>query len=443
MSTAVDAASRVLRERNAPMLKLVLVLTGVFQPLMLGYAFVGPQAASLDPVAVWLAIINTGFVWTCYLVVLRGRTRLAASLFVAGTLALLTVAYLRWGLRLQLAHQATQIVPVLVCGLLLHRRALWLTAGWLILIVCAGAWQDAARALFHPEALYFAISGALASAFAFLVIAIFLDRAVSALRDSLEMAVRRANELGRSRDRLELEIAEKIRSQAQLVHAQKMEAVGRLASGLAHDFNHLLALILGYADRGLHATTVAETHRALAGVEAAGRRATATSKKLLGFSRQDVAHVEEFDAVLALREMEPVLKQLFNHRARVHLTLPEHAVRIRFDRAQLELVVLNLAANADHAMPDGGRFSLSGCVGAGGQFELRFTDSGHGVPEAVRARIFEPFFTTRPKELGTGLGLAVSADLLRDQGGTLSLENTSPAGSTFLITLPVIAETQA
>ncbi len=435
---ASDVAGLALQVGNAPMLKMVLMLTGLFQPLMLVYAFTGPQATSMDPVSTGLALVNTVFVWSCYLVALRGRTRLAASLFVAGTLALLTISYLRWGLGLQLAHQATQIIPVLVCGLLLHRGALWLAAGWLVLIAGIGAWRDAARSSFHPDVVHVVLGSALGSAFAFLLIAIVLDRAVGTLRDALTMSVRRGNELARSRDRLELEIAEKIRSQAQLVHAQKMEAVGRLASGLAHDFNHLLALILGYAERGRHAGTVAEAHRALAGVEAAGRRATATSKKLLGFSRQDMAHVEEFDAVAALREMEPVLKQLFNSRARVRMALPDQPVCIRFDCSQLELVVLNLAANADHAMPEAGQFLLSARQGTGDLLELRFTDSGPGVPEALRERIFEPFFTTRPKDQGTGLGLAVSADLIHAQGGTLALEHSSPDGSTFLITLPVL-----
>lgn len=430
-----------MQTRNAPMLKIVLVLVGLFQPLMLVYALTGPQAMSMDPVSIRLGIVNTIFVWACFLVAARGRTRLASSIFVAGTLVLLTFTYLRWGLRLQVTHQASQVIPVLICGLLLHRRALWATAGWLVLIVGIGAWHDAERALFSPEVIHPVLGAAMASAFTFLLIAIVLDRAVGALRDGLDMAVRRGNELARSRDRLELEIAARERSQAQLVHAQKMEAVGRLASGLAHDFNHLLALILGYADKGRRAATVDEAHKALAGVEAAGRRATATSRKLLGFSRQDTAHVEAFDVALALREMEPVLKQLFNSRARVRMELPEHPVHIRFDRSQLELVVLNLAANADHAMPEGGRFLLSGRLGTAERFELRFTDSGSGVPEALRERIFEPFFTTRPKDLGTGLGLAVSADLVRAQGGTLTLEQTSPAGSTFLITLPVVSDT--
>ena len=439
-ATRVEEPGRTLQARNAPMLRAVLLLTGVFQPLMLLYALAGPQAASMDRLGIALAMANTVFVWICFLVVMRGHTRLAASLFVAGTLALLTFAYLRWGLRLQLPHQATQVIPVLVCGLLLHRRALWMAVGWLALIVVLGGWRDAARDFFHPDAVHLALGGMLGSVFTFFLIAVVLDRAVGALRDSLDMALRRSGELARSRDRLELEIAEKERSQAQLVHAQKIEVVGRIASSLAHDFNHLLALVLGYAGNGRQAATLDEARQALVGVESAGRRAAAASRKLMGFARHDIAHVEQVDVVAALAEMEPMLRQLFHTRAHVVLELPTVPVIVNIDRSQFEQVVLNLATNADHAMPGGGRFTLTACPDAEGhEIELLFSDTGHGVPEALRTRIFEPFFTTRPKGVGTGLGLAVAFDLVHGWGGRLELMDSTGRGTTFRLVLPVAA----
>ncbi|MFC4726961.1 sensor histidine kinase [Coralloluteibacterium thermophilus] len=434
-----EAPADVLEARHAPMLKVVLILSGLAQPLTLAYGLLAPTGPSMEPFGIALALVNTAFVWICLAVLVGGRTRLASHLFVAGTLVLLSVAYLRWGLQMQLRYQASQLIPVLVCGLLLRRHALWAAIAWLVAIVLAGAWQDVSRHYFDRDAVRMAIESVLGCVFAFLVIGIVLDRAVTVLRSSLHIAVRRSNELARSRDRLEREIAEKERSQARLVHAQKMEAVGRLASGIAHDFNHLLSLILGYAQRGQRAAHLDDATRALDGVVSATRRASATSRKLLSFSRQEQAQVEVFDAIQALREMQPMLRQLFAPSVKLALELDPGPAPVRFDRSQFELIVLNLAANANQAMADGGRFVLSACVDGGERLRLRFTDTGHGVPEDVRPRIFEPFFTTRPKGLGVGLGLSVAADLIREHGGDLLLERTSPGGSTFLIELPTVA----
>jgi signal transduction histidine kinase len=237
-------------------------------------------------------------------------------------------------------------------------------------------------------------------------------------------------------------MAEREKIQAQLVHAQKVEVVGRLASGVAHDFNHLLGLILGYAAKGRHVDDSAELKNALAGVEAAGRRATAVTHKLLNFSRHEMTHIERFDAGDALRDLQPMLRQLFDPRVRLVCELTEKPAPVAFDRAQLDLVVLNIAANANHAMPEGGRFELAlRTSDAGSQVEIELRDSGHGMDDEVRNRLFEPFFTTKPSGQGSGLGLSVAHNLIASAGGSVAVESAVGKGSTFRIRLPAARET--
>lgn len=248
-------------------------------------------------------------------------------------------------------------------------------------------------------------------------------------------------ELAGTNRRLHAEIAERERVQAQLVHARKVEAVGTLAGGVVHDFNHLLGLIQGHAARGMRDPGDAgAAARALEGVMSAARRAEAISRKLLNFSRLDVASPEIFDARDALREMQPMLRQLFDPGIAIEPLLPDQPQPIRFDRAQFELMILNIAANAGQAMPDGGRFGVAlrpGSDAANVAIELR--DTGHGMDEAVKRRMFEPFFTTKPVGQGTGLGLAVVRDLVADAGGAISVDSDVGAGTTVRIELPLQA----
>ena len=132
-----------------------------------------------------------------------------------------------------------------------------------------------------------------------------------------------------------------------------------------------------------------------------------------------------------------MLRQLFDPAVRIVIELGDHAQYVRFDRAQLELIVLNLATNAQQAMPDGGRFRI-GLPAAADSAEVVLTlaDTGHGMSEDVRRRCMEPFFTTRPAGQGTGLGLAVAAQLLREAGGDIAVDSTPGDGSRFRLSLP-------
>ncbi|MEP6906509.1 MAG: ATP-binding protein, partial [Pseudoxanthomonas sp.] len=225
------------------------------------------------------------------------------------------------------------------------------------------------------------------------------------------------------------------KAQEKLIHAQKVEAVGRLASGVAHDFGNLMSLILGYTSRARRLHEPEELQQAVTGVESAARRAVLVVRKLLSFSRQDETLLQVFDPAEALRELRPMLRQLFPPEIELQLQVPASLPSIRFDRTQFELMALNIASNAQQAMPEGGRFALSATARAEGGIALEFSDNGAGMPAEVQARVFEPFFTTKPSGEGTGLGLAVVHDLVTAAAGTLDVRSTPGIGTTFRIEL--------
>jgi len=300
-----------------------------------------------------------------------------------------------------------------------------------------GAWLDAAAGFYFPARVDAAVRELALAGFGLLTAALVMDQSMAALRESLRIAQRRGLDLARKRDELQLEMQEKERSREQLVHALKIENVGRLASGVAHDFNHLLALIMGYAGKGRRSDDPVELKAALQGVESAARRAGAVTRRLLDFSRQDVARPQLLDAAATIAAMEPMLRQLFDARVAFELDTAQVRCQIHFDPAQLELVLLSLAANAQQAMPGGGRFQLLLVHSpACGELHVQVRDSGQGMSEEVRMRCLEPFFTTKPSGQGTGLGLAVTANLIEAGGGRITVESAPGQGACFHLWLP-------
>ena len=231
--------------RAAAMLLRVLLLVAGYQLLVLlwGGPLTGTPARALA----------VGGMVSCLLsleLLRRQRLGPAVIVFVVLNLLLATVAYGYWGLHAQMQGQLLQLLPVLLAGALLGRRALWLATAWLCALLVLGSWLDAAASFYLPARVEQALRNLALAAFGVLMAAFVIDQSVSSLRDNLRIARQRGADLARKRDELQLEMQEKERSREQLVHALKIENVGRLASGVAHDFNHLLALILGYAGKG-------------------------------------------------------------------------------------------------------------------------------------------------------------------------------------------------
>jgi signal transduction histidine kinase len=427
--------------RNAPFFQLLMLMMGTLVVLNWAYLqfVVGLPRREGGMVDVAMSLVTAAVAWCSFALVRRGRFRLAVKLYLWAEVATQLIAYAAVGLRGQLSDPTIPVLMVVLGGLMLGRRTLWLMFGLLMAIFAAGALTDASRYAADGEPWVRGISSTPHIVLRYLVITVIIDRCVAALRESLDASVERGRTLARLNEQLRHEMAERERAQSQLIHAQKMEAVGRLAGGIAHDFNHVLSVVLGYAGQRerLAANGEGALLRAMEGIETAARRGAAICRKLLGFSREDVVNAELFDAGQALRELQPMLHQLFDASPiEIALEVDPAAMPIRFDRGQFDLMVLNIAANARDAMPGGGRFGIRAAALPDGGAEIVLSDDGHGMTAQVCRRIFEPFYTTKSAGNGTGLGLSIVHDLLQQAGGSIAVDSAPEQGTVFRIRLP-------
>ncbi len=433
--------------RNAPFLQVLLLFLGIFIPLnksLYVYAVLsgrwtgdlpgwGAMAADLTT-----DVLMTTATWTCIWLIRRGRFRRGMHLFLGVVMLSMAIIYITSGM-MGLRFDPMPMILLALAGLILGRRTLWITLSTLLAIVAATLVADFLRAALAGAPMPVAGLGkAVSLAGIWLLIAIALDRTVAALRNSLEESNARGHQLALAYSQLQDEVRERERTRDQLVHAQKMEAVGRLASGVAHDFNNVLGIILSYAaqrerlaDKGAPAL-----YAALGDVDLAAKRALAISGKLLNFSRQEVARPEVFDVCASLRELMPMLTQLFGARVRLQLDGAQQPLPVRMDVDRFGLVIINIAANARDAIADTGTFRMQ-VEKEGAQVRLSLSDDGRGMPDAVRAQAFEPFFTTKPSGMGTGLGLSVVRDMLLEAGGTIDFVSQAGPGTTVRILLPI------
>jgi PAS domain S-box-containing protein len=242
--------------------------------------------------------------------------------------------------------------------------------------------------------------------------------------------------------------------EAQFLQAQKMEAVGQLAGGVAHDFNNLLTAILGYAALVKEGMSDPGRRRNVDEVVKAATRATALTRQLLAFSRQEVPEVTVLNANDVVTDLLDMLRRLIGEHMTLTTNLADDVHSIRTDRGQLEQVVVNLVVNARDAMPKGGSIQIttsnvhldSGSTVHGSQMPpgdylmLAIADSGVGMSEEVRKQLFKPFFTTKDRGKGTGLGLATVHGIVSGAHGYIAVESEVGKGSTFRVYLPRVVE---
>jgi PAS domain S-box-containing protein len=243
--------------------------------------------------------------------------------------------------------------------------------------------------------------------------------------------------------------------EAQLRHAQKMEAVGRLAGGLAHDFNNLLTVITGRSQLLLlKLAPESPLRRDVELVEETAHRASALTRQLLAFSRKQLVQPRVVDLNEVVRSMETMLSRLIGEDIALATRLDPTAGCVRADPAQLEQMIVNLAVNARDAMPLGGRLTLETSyvrlddgftrqtVGLrpGPHVRLIVRDTGVGMDGLIKAHLFEPFFTTKGPGKGTGLGLATVYGIVTQSGGAIRVDSEPGQGAVFTIDLPRVDE---
>ncbi len=244
---------------------------------------------------------------------------------------------------------------------------------------------------------------------------------------------------------------------AQLQRVQKLEVVGRLAGGVAHDFNNLITVVMASAQLLQWRSTARPDLRTyIDNIQNAAQRGAALSRRLLAFSRQQAVDARRVDVRAVLAELEKMVRSVVGEQITVALDADDPGAVVTVDQGQLEQVLLNMVLNARDAMPTGGVLTLRATVvdrGALGARALRgaaaswvaltVQDTGSGMPPEVIAKVFEPFFTTKARGRGTGLGLATAQQLVHALGGEILVDSEVGKGTCFTLLLPRVLGAEA
>ena len=248
-----------------------------------------------------------------------------------------------------------------------------------------------------------------------------------------------------------LDVSERHAWEEQYLEAQKMDAIGRLAASVSHDFNNLLTAILGYCELLLDRCDPADPRRRdIEQVQKAGMSAAALTRQLLSFSRKEIIQPTLLDMNTVVADVQAILARLIGENVKVELSLGLGPAPVTADRGQMEQIVMNLALNARDAMPTGGTLTIqtaivgleerdpqrSATMSPGQYVALTVTDTGTGMTPEVQARLFEPFFTTKPPGKGTGLGLATIRGAVVRSGGSVNVSTEVGRGTAVRVCLP-------
>jgi PAS domain S-box-containing protein len=252
--------------------------------------------------------------------------------------------------------------------------------------------------------------------------------------------------------------AEKKKIEAQLLQAQKMEAVGTLAGGIAHDFNNILNVIMGYGGMLMDKMPADSSFREqMHEILAASERAANLTRQLLVFSRKQAVVVKAVDVNEIITGIQKMLGRVIGENIELHINLADRRLTVLVDTGQIEQVLMNLVANARDAMPNGGHLTISteteniddayaasyGCGKPGTYAIINVSDTGKGMDAETQKKIFEPFFTTKSVGEGTGLGLAISYGIINQHKGHITCYSEPGNGTVFRIYLPVVEDMAA
>ena len=414
--------------RNALMLQTVLAVTMLAAAALAAYSLIGRHAVAGSDT--WGPLAIAAYALACLGLTRSGRYRLSAALTVCGGLVLTGLSYANYGLRAQGGLQMTQLIPLLFAGLLLGRAAVWWTALASGIALAVGARVDlthAANTAMSAQVL----PDLLLSVLNFLVLATILDCLIL----SSQRAIERSNALDAANVELEREIEENERAYARLLHTQRMEAIGRLSAGVAHDFGNILHVILGLASAPA-SREEADREDKLAMIRQAAQRGAAITRRLLSLGHEQERRVSVFDLAETIAGMRQLIEPLFRPGVRVRLDTDSPRLFVEADRDELELALLNMAGNASDAMCDDGRFGLV-VERDGGHALIRIEDTGCGMTDEVRERLFEPFFTTKPRDRGTGVGMMLVQRFVADCGGRIDVDSAPGRGTRIRLRLPL------
>ena len=387
-------------------------------------------------VGLWAVAVFDAVAWLCVLALSQSpglpyRTRALGLLTLfwgTGTAILALLGPFGVGLLWLLA------VPA-VAGVLLGQRSFWVgEAAILVVVLAIGtaalagwvSWAD------RPAP----VSWWIMAAFSVVCVSLLVGLSTTAMMGRLGHSLQRVEEELRVRRQAE---HDREALQQQLVVAQKMEVVGQLAGGLAHDLNNLLTVVQLEGELARSSSENAHVTQSVEHLLQAAGSAADLCRKLLVFTRDRVTRREPLELDAHLESLQPLLRSLVGERVRLSLDLRSPRRHVLADRSELEQIVTNLAANARDALAsEGGTITITTRQVVGDQGErirLDVSDDGPGIPPEVVGRVFEPFFTTRAGEGGSGLGLATVYALVTSLDGSVTVESNS-AGTRFRILLP-------
>jgi len=247
------------------------------------------------------------------------------------------------------------------------------------------------------------------------------------------------------------ERAQRQQLERQFIEAQKMEVIGQLAGGVAHDFNNILAVIMGYSDLLIQKVAADNEFKSyLETIRSSGERASALTRQLLIFSRKQTVQMVVLDINGVVKDLDKMLRRLIDEKIELAILPAEQLGRVKADSGYVGQVLMNLVVNARDAMPNGGKLTIATSnvtldetgsraqTGAspGNYVMFSVSDTGTGMTDEVKARMFEAFFTTKPKGKGTGLGLATCQTIMQQSGGHIAVLSELGQGTTFKIYFP-------
>ena len=240
-------------------------------------------------------------------------------------------------------------------------------------------------------------------------------------------------------------------AEGRFIESQKADAIGQLASGVAHDFNNIIAIVMGYSELMMEKLgTRTDLQSYLNAIQSAGQRAAGLTRQLLIFGRKQTVQLVVLDINEVLKDMEAMLQRLMRENIEMSIVPGSEVGRIRGDSGYIGQILINLAVNARDAMPRGGKLSIATInatldenyasshagVNAGEYVMLSVSDTGTGMTDEVKAHLFEALFTTKPEGEGTGLGLATCRTIVQQSGGHIGVYSEVGVGTTFKIYFP-------
>jgi two-component system, cell cycle sensor histidine kinase and response regulator CckA len=270
--------------------------------------------------------------------------------------------------------------------------------------------------------------------------------------DLAEVLMRVHNMLEARLQHLEAEVRT-FQAEGRFIESQKVDAIGQLASGVAHDFNNIIAIVMGYSELLMQKLGPQTDLRSyLEAIQSAGQRAAGLTRQLLIFSRKQTVQLVVLDINEVLKDMDAMLQRLMHENIEVSIVPGKQVGRIRGDSGYIGQILINLAVNARDAMPQGGKLTIATTnttldenysrmhtgVNPGEYVMLSVSDTGTGMTDEVKAHLFEALFTTKPKGEGTGLGLATCRTIVQQSGGHIGVYSELGVGTTFKVYLPRI-----